>query len=235
MAQRAIEPDIERRLRELLKAEQGVSSTAGAVHAAIRRAIIEGDLPPGSRLTEERLAALFGVSRTPIREALAHLAESNLVRRDDRGTIRVQALTPDKLLEVYAVRFALEGLAARLAAQFSTPAAVVRLTELNRACAEAAKAANFVEMAERNLSFHAAIADAARNEMLSDFMTRAHAWVRLIPTTTLSHPGRAEKAVAQHEAIIDAIANRAPEEAEELAREHMREAEAIRITMMADG
>jgi len=171
------------------------------------------------------------VSRTPIREALAHLAESNLVRRDDRGTIRVQALTPDKLLEVYAVRFALEGLAARLAAQFSTPAVVVRLTELNRACWEAAKAANFVEMAERNLSFHAAIADAARNEMLSDFMARAHAWVRLIPTTTLSHPGRAGKAVAQHEAI----ANRAPEEAEELAREHMREAEAIRITMVAGG
>lgn len=225
------ETDLRRRWRSRIRSQVD-GSAADTVHSALSDAILGRELPPGWRLSEERLATLFGVSRTPVREALTRLAESGLARRDPRGTLRVDPITAEKILEVYAVRRVLDGLSAYLAARAVTPLVTVELEELNHVMEEAAAADDYQLMAERNLEFHSAIARASRNQLLLRFVTEIHNWVRRIPTTTLSYEDRARSSVDEHRALIAAIANRDAERAEELAREHMSKAESIRIAML---
>ncbi|MEL6587632.1 MAG: GntR family transcriptional regulator, partial [Pseudomonadota bacterium] len=89
-------------------------------HALILDAIDRGTYRPGDRLVESELAETFGVSRTPVREALQRLETQGLLTRDGRSLI-VASLSHDQMAELYAVRAELEGLAARLAAQHAAP------------------------------------------------------------------------------------------------------------------
>jgi len=210
------------------------SSTAEAVRLSLADAIVKRELPPGARLGEDRLATLFGVSRTPIREALVGLVNSNLATRDSSGFLRVGSITSEQILEVYAVRQILEGFAAALASRVASPASIVRLKQINAACARDAETRDFQALAVDNLHFHAALARACGNRLLDQFVREIHNWVSRIPTTTLSYPGRAELAVGEHSAIIDAIEHHDDVLAERLAREHMRAAETIRIAMLVE-
>lgn len=209
-------------------------STTDAVRATLRDAIVSRDLAAGVRLGEERLAILFGVSRTPVREALVGLVNSNLAVRDSRGFLRVGSVTSEQILEVYAIREVLEGFAAAAAAHVAAPPSILRLRELNAAGARSAERGNFKGMAEENLQFHAAVAATTGNRLLMRFVDEIHSWVSRIPSSTLSYPGRAAQAIAQHEAIIRAIEERDTQRAERLAREHMESAEALRIAMLVD-
>lgn len=206
-------------------------SIAEAISATLTEAIVDRVLPPATRLSEERLAKLFQVSRTPIREALATLANSDLAHRDGRGSLRVNSVTSDQILEVYSVRVGLEGIAAALAAESASAKAISQLRDINRRSKDAAEADDFDLLARLNLDFHRAITAAADNALLARFVDEIHTWLRRIPTTTLSYPGRARVALAEHESIIDAISARDRTRAEELARVHMRQAEAIRLKM----
>jgi DNA-binding GntR family transcriptional regulator len=209
-------------------------SIADVIGVTLSSAIVDRALPPGWQLREERLASLFNVSRTPIREALAGLANANLARRDSRGSLRVGAITSEQILDVYAVRRRLEGLSAALAADAATPRAVERLRELNRACMRAAEAGDRAGMAHANNQFHTALAEISANELLIRFVQDVQNWVRRFPTTTLSYDGRPATAFAEHESIIDAIEARDAELAEKRAQDHMRVAEAIRMKMLGD-
>ncbi len=223
----------ELRLQHRWQGASKAQSAADLVYGVLRVAIVERDIPPGWRLNEARLASVFRVSRTPIREALARLMMSDMIERDDHGGIRVKIPTPDRVLEVYAVRVPLEGLAARLAAQAATPTLVTRLHYLNSRLEDAINAGDTEGMVKSNLDFHTAIAQATHNQMLIRFIEQIHSWVRCIPTTTLTHPTRGAQAVTQHEQLIAAIAKHDGDRAEQLAREHMHDAEQIRIKMVA--
>jgi DNA-binding GntR family transcriptional regulator len=209
-------------------------SLSDSVSHTLAGAIIDRELPSGWLLREERLGALFSVSRTPVREALARLATANLCRRDSRGSLRVTAVTPEQILNVYAVRQRLEGLSAALAAEVATPRVVARLKQLNEACERAAAAADYDEFARVNTEFHTAMAQSTGNEMLVRFLEDVHNWVKRFPTTTLSFPGRPESALAEHRQIIAAIEGRDGELAERVAREHMRVSEEVRIQMFLE-
>jgi DNA-binding GntR family transcriptional regulator len=209
-------------------------SIADVIGVTLSSAIVDRALPPGWQLREERLASLFNVSRTPIREALAGLASANLARRDSRGSLRVGTITSEQILDVYAVRRRLEGLSAALAADAATPRAIERLRELNRACKRAAEAGDFPGVAQANNEFHTALAQISGNELLMRFVQDVQNWVRRFPTTTLSYPGRPETAFAEHESIVDAIEARDADLAEKRAHDHMRVAEEIRMKMLVD-
>jgi DNA-binding GntR family transcriptional regulator len=210
-------------------------STAESIHNVLSAAIVESELPPGWKLSEERLARLFGSSRTPVREALAALASSDLARRDVRGTLRVGAITHEQILHVYAVRKSLEALAACLAAEVASPRDIERLRALNQACRRAVETGDFVGLNDANRDFHRAIADSTQNDMLIRFVAEIHAWVRRFRSSTLSYPGRAEVAVVEHDNIIDAIESRDAELARRLTFDHMQVAEEIRIEMLNGG
>lgn len=210
----------------------GARSRAEVIMTTLSGAIIDRELPPEWRLREERLATLFGVSRTPIREALAGLANSGLARRDDRGSLRVGSITPEQILDVYAVRKSLEGLSAALAAESASPRAAAHLRQIQRACERAVELGDYEAFATANSEFHLALAQATGNELLTRFIGDVENWVKRFPTTTLSFPGRPDSALAEHEAILEAIEGRDPERAEQLARKHMSVAEEIRMQML---
>jgi DNA-binding GntR family transcriptional regulator len=200
--------------------------------ATLSQAIVERELPPEWPLREERLAGLFGVSRTPIREALAGLANSGLARRDERGSLRVGSITPEQILDVYAVRKCLEGLSAALAAETATPRAITHLQHLQRACRHSYETGDVEGLAVANSDFHRALAQSSGNELLVRFVADVENWVKRFPTTTLSYPGRPETALQEHDDIIAAIAARDSVRAEQLARDHMGAAETLRMEML---
>lgn len=211
----------------------GVASEA--MYFTLREAILSGILLPGERLGEEYLAKLFERSRTPVREAILQLESERLTERSNRRGFVVGKITREEVLEVYAVRGALDALAARLAAHGILPAELDRLRWLNMQLRDATRDNDFARMFELNMEFHEAICKAGRNALLLQFLQRIHDWVRRFPQTTLSHKGRAAAANDEHDELIAALLERDAKKAEHLAQEHMERALHVRIAMLQDG
>lgn len=212
------------------------SAAADGVYEALREAIVSRRLQPGERLAEEQLAKQFGVSRTPVREALLRLEAEQFAARVARRGLVVRPIPESEVLEVYAVRAALDGLAATLAAEHATPPDVARIRWISRQIAEASEKSDFAKMADLNIELHEAVCDAAHNGMLLHFMRQIHDWVRRFGSsdTTFSHPGRASDANAEHERVVDAIEAGDGALAGQLAREHMNRAREVRIAMLRE-
>jgi DNA-binding GntR family transcriptional regulator len=221
-------------LRVLWQAHVGSGAAADAAYATLRKAILAGHLRAGDRLGEQQLAREFGVSRTPIREAIFRLeAEHFAVRLVRRGLV-VRTITEGQVLEVYTVRAALDQLAASLAATHATAPDRARLQWLNEQLRTAAERGEHAYMAELNIQFHEALCEAAHNEMLLHFTRQIHDWVRRFGETTFSRPGRADAAVLEHQQIVDAVGRGDALTAGQLAGEHMSRAREVRLAMLRD-
>jgi DNA-binding GntR family transcriptional regulator len=227
--------DRRKQLAALWKESEGEPVAAEAIYATLRRAILSGVLVPGEHLGEVQLGKLFNRSRTPVREAILRLESERLTERSARRGFSVGRMTREEVLEVYAVRGVLDGLAARLAALGILPTEIEHLRWINEQIREATSAQNFQRLLNLNIDFHEAICRASRNSMLMQFTGQIHDWVRRFPTTTLSHPGRAATAVLEHDALLDALARRDPESAERTARAHMEHAMQARVSMLQAG
>jgi DNA-binding GntR family transcriptional regulator len=223
--------DADAAMKRLFERYAGSGSTADAIHDAVEEGILSRLLPPGWRLGEERLAGLFAVSRTPVREALMRLESENLAARNRRSGLVVADITAEQILEIYVIREALDGVAARQAAHYSSPIDIAALERLNGQIGEAAASGAFGEMARLNVDFHTALARASRNEILQRFVDQVHQAVRRFQRTTFSEPGRALEAVREHAEIIEAIRAKDEAAAEEAARRHMGNALTIRMAM----
>ncbi|MDQ3810868.1 MAG: GntR family transcriptional regulator [Chloroflexota bacterium] len=219
-------------LGALWQAHAGRGAVADVAYATLRQAVLTGHLRPGDRLAEEQLAREFGVSRTPIREAIFRLEAEHFATRIERRGLVVRSISEDEVLEVYSVRAALDELAAKLAAEHATVPDRARLHWLNDQLQAAARRGEYAHMADVNILFHEAICEAAHNEMLLHFMREIHNWVRRFPETTFSWPGRASAALTEHRSIIDAIDRGDAEEAGRLAADHMNRAREVRIAMI---
>lgn len=221
-------------VKRLFARYAGHGSTADAIHDAVAEGILSRVLPPGWRLGEERLASLFSVSRTPVREALMRLESESLAARNRRSGLVVADVTAEQILEIYVIREALDGIAARQAAHFHSPVDIAALERLNDALAAAAAEGAYDRMATLNVEFHTALARASRNEMLQRFIDQVHQAVRRFRRTTFSSPGRADEAVKEHIAIIEAVKRQDEAGAEKAARQHMQHALATRMVMELD-
>jgi len=156
-------------------------------YSLILEAIDTGTYKPGSRLVESELADRFGVSRTPIREALQRLETQSLLTRDGRSLI-VASLDHSQLSELYVVRGALEGLAARLAARHSTPEerAVLRdMLDADRRLISDPEA-----MSRANRRFHKQIHLASHNRFLVQQLDLVHRSMALLASTSIAVAGR---------------------------------------------
>jgi len=227
-------PDAIASMRAIFVEAGPEGSTADRVHLVLTSAIERGGLEPGTRLAEETLAKAFSVSRTPIREALVRLEAEGLADRDRHGRLFVGGITVDQIVEVYAVREALDGAAARLAAAHADPLDLQRLRRVNEEMVEAAREGRYENMAEMNIEFHSLLARAGKNLMLVSFIGQIHSFVRRFDSTTFTYSERAVSAVTEHEAILAALERHDGSAAESLARDHMRKALDVRILMEAD-
>ncbi|MGR3578107.1 MAG: GntR family transcriptional regulator, partial [Sagittula sp.] len=174
-------------------------------YSLILDAIDSGVYRPGDRLVESELADRFGVSRTPIREALQRLETQSLLARDGRSLI-VASLDHNQMAELYAVRTELEGLAARLAARHATEEEIQVLTEMVEEDRALMNDPNALSRANRR--FHKMIHLASHNRYLVQQLDLVHRSMALMATTSLAAQGRGEIAMAEHQAIVDAISRR---------------------------
>ncbi|WP_323771429.1 GntR family transcriptional regulator [Antarctobacter sp.] len=195
-----------------------VKSAQKDAYTMILEAIDSGIYRPGDRLVESELAERFGVSRTPIREALQRLETQSLLARDGRSLI-VASLDHNQMAELYAVRSELEGLAARLAARHATEEEVMVLRDMIEE--DRALLADPAAMARANRRFHRMIHLASHNRYLVQQLDLVYRSMALMATTSLAAEGRGEIALGEHSAIVDAISTRDEEAAYRALRDHI--------------
>lgn len=192
----------------------------------ILEAIDTGLYKPGDRLVESDLAERFGVSRTPIREALQRLETQSLLARDGRSLI-VASLDHNQLSELYVVRAELEGLAARLAARHATGEEVRVLRDMVEE--DRALLGQPAAMARANRRFHKMIHLASHNRYLVQQLDLVHRTMALMATTTLAAEGRDKNALAEHDEIVAAIEARDESRAEAALKDHISKAFMTRL------
>ncbi|WP_333682680.1 GntR family transcriptional regulator [Pontibaca methylaminivorans] len=208
-----------------------VSKQPADVYEMIVRAIDAGLYRPGDRLVESELAERFGVSRTPVREALQRLETQSLLERDGRSLI-VATLDHDQMAELYVVRRELEGLAARLAARHATIEEVAVLREM--VAADNRLIEDPVALSRANRRFHKQIHLASHNRYLVQQLDLVYRTMALMASTSLAAEGRGRVAQEEHEGIVAAIATRDEEAAEKAVRAHISDAFMTRLRRDAD-
>jgi DNA-binding GntR family transcriptional regulator len=204
------------------------SSAGPDAYSLILSAIDEGTYRPGDRLVESELADRFGVSRTPVREALQRLETQSLLSRDGRSLI-VASLDHNQMAELYVVRAELEGLAARLAAKHATVEEVRVLREMveaDRALSNDPRA-----LSRANKRFHRQIHLASHNRFLIRQLDLVHRSMALLATTSLEAEGRGPATIAEHHAIVEAIATGDGAAANQALREHISHAFETRLKL----
>lgn len=183
--------------------------------------ILTGAVAPGARLDEASLGRRFGVSRTPVREALRTLAGSGLVEiRPNRGAVAA-AVTPERRVEMFDVMAELEALCARRAALAAGPVARARLDALHEACEAAVARDDADAYYYVNEGFHEAIDGATANAFLSEQTRALRRRLKPFRRLQLRAPGRLAASVAEHAAILAAIGARDADAADAAMRAHV--------------
>jgi len=206
-------------------------SHGDAVYDALKKDILSGALPPGATLREEELARRHQVSRTPVREALGRLESEGLASRHQGSGLLVSELGPDEIVDLYVLREALEGLAARLAASRRTETDLARLQVVSQLAQQAVADGDVARAGKMNSEFHFLIWRIAGNRPLQRAINGVHEAVQRFPQNTLAYPGRLEESVKEHADILAAIRDRDHTAAEQIAIEHVRRTRNIRIAM----
>jgi len=200
-----------------------LSRPALAVELAdrLRQMIVDGDLEPGGKVPERALTERFGVSRTPVREALKVLAAEGYVRLiPNRGSV-VSELTIEDLEEAFPVIAALEGAAGELACRSASDEEIAAIRETNDAMHAAFEAGDMPAYFEFNQQIHGAILSAARNPMLLGHHRKVAQLVQRARYQANRTPHRWAEAVVEHDAIIEALEARDGERLGRLMKAHL--------------
>ncbi len=207
---------------------RSVTRTRGQsdAYGLILQAIDVGIYRPGDRLVESEVAVRFGVSRTPIREALQRLETQSLLVREGRSLI-VASLDHNQTAELYVVRLELEALAARLAARHAESEEVRVLSRMVRADRE--NVDDPMALALANRRFHKQIHLASHNRFLVQQLDLVHRSMALMATTSLAIEGRGAEALDEHAAIVAAIEARDGDAADTALRRHISRAFETRL------
>ena len=196
--------------------------------------VLEGELAPGSRIIETRIARQLGTSQAPVREALRDLATLGLVEMHPFRGARVREPAAEELIEAMELRGELEAIAARSAVRRIDDAGIARMRRLLDEMRASAARGDAHAQALHNSEFHNCIIEASGNRTLQRLWSLLEPFARTYLTATV--PGADLHWLAdRHEAILEAFDARDPERAAETMREHAREAERQVLRPSADG
>jgi DNA-binding GntR family transcriptional regulator len=189
--------------------------------AAVRQAILSGDLAPGRRLVEEDLASALGVTRQSLRAALLDLTAEGLVERVPNRGARVRVVTAEEAVAITECRMALEALCAVKAAQRITDGEAAQLRELGVDLKRAVADGNPLRYSELNRELHRRVGAISAQHVAIGLLDRLHGQLVRHQFQLALRPGRPEVSLAEHLAILEAVADRRPHDANLAVRAHL--------------
>src|SRR6478736_2006377 len=192
-------------------------------YAALKNAIVAMDIYRNRddiRLDERKLAQDFGISRTPVREAMAQLESEGFVRSVPRRGIYVVRKTRREVIEMITAWAALESMAARLITENASAEEVAALRSMFTKFENGRLHAKLDEYSEVNIEFHQTIIRMSRNSVLISLAENLFAHMRMIRRKTIGEQDRADRSIRDHLTIIEALEARDTKRAEDLVRNH---------------
>jgi DNA-binding GntR family transcriptional regulator len=200
----------------------------------LREAIVTGRLQPNERLVESDLARSLGVSRTIVRTALARLEQEGLVQHQRNRGARVRLVEQREAVEILEARSVLEGLAVRFAAQRATPQDVEELRGIAEEMRRRREADDLLGVSDQNARLHRRMIEIGGHATASRLIATLNTQIVRFQYRTILLPGRGERSLSEHVAIIDAVAAGDPDAAEAAMRTHLSQvAEALRRSQPA--
>lgn len=187
----------------------------------LRNSILNGDLKPGERLMEVQLAEQLGVSRTPVREAIRKLELEGLVAMVPRKGAYVADVSVKDVLDVLEVRSVLEGLASYLAAERMTDEEQEELELISYHFKRCVESGDTEGMIEKDMQFHDRILRSTRNNKLIQIAQGLQEQVQRFRITYFSEYNKSNALLTEHQAILEAIANRDALQAQQVSQHHI--------------
>lgn len=203
-------------------ADERPRSTVDSLCQAIADEIVDGRLLPGVRLDEVGLAARFGVSRTPVREALRQLEATGMVqRRPNRGVV-VATVTPERMADMFEAMAEMEALCARLAAARMTARERQAFRRMHERSLRHVEDGDETRYEAANRRFHEALYEGSHNAEVAAMALGMRARLAPFRRAQFRVAGRLERSHAEHALVVDAILRRDPAAADAAMREHIR-------------
>jgi DNA-binding GntR family transcriptional regulator len=199
------------------------ASFKNKAYAALKDVIVSMDVYHGRadiRLDERRLARDFGISRTPVREAMAQLEREGFVRAVPRRGIYVVRKTRVEVIEMITAWAALESMAARLITEKASDSEISSLRRMFANFEDGHVRAHMDEYSETNIEFHQAIIRMSANRVLIDLAENLFTHMRMIRRKTIGEKDRVDRSIRDHMHIIEALEARDTARAETLVRDH---------------
>jgi len=190
----------------------------------LRAEIVSGEIAPGEKLSEARLAERFGVSRMPVRDAFKELENAGFVTIEQRRGTFVRRMSRSEILDLFEVREAVEGMAARLCAHRANNDLLATLDEAIEVMSLQVRAVDMDGYSRTDERFHELIMSGASNERLSDHyrLLVQHLHRGLLSSIVTRREGRMDRSLAEHAEIMRALHAHDQQGAEDAMREHVR-------------
>lgn len=203
-----------------LASQPGVT-LAESLRQRLEAAIASGRIEPGARLDEQEIAAQYGMSRTPVREAFRLLAANNLVELRGRQGATVRSIGAHALIEMFQVMAELEGLCARLAARRMNAAQKAKIIEIHERLKSISGSGDIDLFYDVNQEFHEVIYEASHNAFLAEQTRKLRNQVAAYRRRVTHMPNRIADTIREHEAIMEAIFAHDSERAHSAMRDHL--------------
>lgn len=213
-------------MRRLEYDDNDIATGSGLLRSRVFRQIendiISGKYKLGDSLTEKELSDQMGVSRTPVREAFRQLELEGLVQSIPNKGVIVTGIAQQDIEDIYSIKIAIEGLAARLAAERISAQDLADLEEIVDLMEFYVGKNDIQRLLQLDSRFHEIIFMASKNRPLMLMLTNFHNYVQRARNESLATPGRAKNTLAEHKLILEAIKNGDPNKAEELTKLHVQ-------------
>lgn len=212
-----------------INSSENIGSLGDKVYLELEKEIISGAIPPGETLSECKLSAKYGVSRTPVRDALKSLEKQGLVEIIPNKCAIVVGVSTKDVEDIYDIRIYVEGLASRLACKYITDEEIEKLTEAVELQEFYLTKQNSSQMKDLDSRFHSLIYEFSRNKILKNTLNGYHHTITKFRQVSLNDRTRTKDAVEEHRQILEAIKNRDADLADKLTAIHVKNAKANMI------
>ena len=192
------------------------------VFESLKDAIMNGKLEQGKMITEQQISREFGISRTPVREALYKLTATGLIRIIPHKGFLISKWSIKEIRDVFEIRIVLERLAVELFIRNYYQENLEELENITRKMGKAVQENNFIEAAKMNNKFHDLIIEKSDNHEISTVMEPLKNKINIFRLISISTPSRLKTSLAEHQSILDSISQKDIVNAKKLIEIHIR-------------